>query len=1027
MSETQLYYADLHIHSKYSRATSRQLTPRHLAAWGWVKGIDLLATGDFTHPAWLALLQEQLEEDGRGLLRLKEPTRLEQELPWLETPVPKAPRFMLGTEISSIYKRGGVVRKVHNLIYLPNFDAVRRFNERLDQVGNLEADGRPILGLDSEHLLEMVLETDPLGFVIPAHIWTPWFSLFGSKSGFNALEECFGSLSQHIFAAETGLSSDPAMNWHWSALDHLTLVSNSDAHSGANLAREATLFSGAMDFATIREGLRDRSTGTFQGTLEFFPEEGKYHHDGHRKCGLSWDPRQTEDHGGICPVCGRPVTVGVLNRILELADRKEPLRPPDHPDFVSLVPLPELLSELLSVGPKSKTVQRRYCRLLAQFGPELTILRHTPVEELRQHWSLLGEAVGRMRSGRVQRQPGFDGQYGVIRVFSDRERREWRHGPSLVLPTDLDHPSCTPQTAPGGTGAGREEGDVEKHPTPNPEQEAAVQAGPEPVLVQAGPGTGKTRTLLARVRRLLEQGTPAKEILLLTFTRATAEELRNRLQLETSAAAEIQAGTLHSLAYAHFVQHHGRDPVLLSEEDARSLFVKAVAADRHEGQQMWTRCQLARESGILSRVPAPGEAEYQEAKARRGVVDFTDLLQKWLQGLTNGARPEWTQVLIDEIQDLTGLQLNLVQALCPPQGHGFFGIGDPDQSIYGFRGAVSTTAEWLSRTWPELTPLSLQRNYRAAAPLVQAAGTVFPERPPLRPQLSVQGQIVVCETPSAWREASWIATQVRTLIGATAHSQADSGDTGETSPGDIAVLVRTRALLRPLAEKMDQAGVPCSVPEEEPFWRDSRVQDLLETVRAAFDRAVTPPWDCPEAVLGQGPAGMAAYWAQSGPVDPLFWQSRAFQQLQQAFADQGDWEALLTWLARQDTLDTVRHRVEKVRLMTLHASKGLEFTAVFLPALEEGLLPYGAGDFGSNEENTALTADRLAEEKRLFYVGLTRAKRYLYLSHSQERRLYGQTLAGRPSRFLQSLPPSLVQTKTVVARTKQRSTQLTLM
>jgi uncharacterized protein (TIGR00375 family) len=293
---------------------------------------------------------------------------------------------MLATEISSIYKRHGAVRKVHNLVYFPDFAAVKRFNRRLAQVGNLASDGRPILGLDCEHLLEIVLETDPLGFLIPAHIWTPWFSLFGSKSGFDRLEDCFGPLSRHIFALETGLSSDPAMNWHWSHLDRYTLVSNSDAHSGANLAREATIFKGPMSFESVRNGLRDRSNKVFQGTVEFFPEEGKYHLDGHRKCQLAWAPPQTWAHRGICPVCGQPVTIGVLNRILALADREAPKRPPGHPDFVSLIPLCELLSELLGVGAKSKKVQGQYCRLLKRFGPELTILRQTPKEDLRRFW-----------------------------------------------------------------------------------------------------------------------------------------------------------------------------------------------------------------------------------------------------------------------------------------------------------------------------------------------------------------------------------------------------------------------------------------------------------------------------------------------------------------------------------------------------------------------------------------------------------------------------------------------------------------
>ena len=1027
MPDTDTYYADLHIHSKFSRATSKQLTPRHLAAWGWVKGIDLLATGDFTHPGWLELLEEQLEEDGHGLLRLKDPAGLGVELPWLETPIARAPRFMLGTEISSIYKRGGAVRKVHNLVYFPHFAAVHRFNERLEQVGNLQADGRPILGLDAEHLLEMVLETDPLGFVIPAHIWTPWFSLFGSKSGFNALQECFGALTEHIFAVETGLSSDPAMNWHWSALDHLSLVSNSDAHSGANLAREATIFRGPAEFETLREGLRDRKNGIFQGTLEFFPEEGKYHHDGHRKCGLSWDPRQTRAHDGICPVCGRPVTVGVLNRILELADRDQPRRPADHPDFVSLIPLPEILSELLGVGPKSKRVQTQFCRLLERFGPELPLLRHTPTEDIRAHWPTLAEAIHRMRLGQVQRQPGFDGHYGRIQVFTEAERREMHHGPSLLtqVPRPQTRPECAPETAeprppnpectPGA-----------ETPRLNREQEAAVSAGPGPVVVQAGPGTGKTRTLLARVQRLLETGTPPEAVLLLTFTRATAQELRHRLQ--ALGTAPVQAGTLHSLAYAAYTQHHDQEPIVLSEEDARNLFCSALGPEeRPQARDLWAQCQLHRESGATANGHVPGEAAYRTAKAERGVVDYTDLLYDWRDRLHAAPQQRWEHILVDEIQDLTGLQLEIVQTLAVSQGNGFFGIGDPDQSIYAFRGAINDAAAKLRREWPEMQTLHLAQNYRSAQAIIQAARALFPDRP-LRPgPSSPTGSIVRCSTPNAWREAAWIAEQVRRLLGATAHSQADGGDTGTTSPGDIAILVRSRVLLQPLAHSLDQAGLPCSVPEEEPFWRDSRIQNIVDTVRAALGRPVAPPWQCPQKVLEQGPAAMAAFWAQEGPVDPLFWNSKAFQALQRTFARLGDWERVLTWLARQDTLDTVRHRVEKVRIMTLHASKGLEFTAVFLPALEEGIVPFAGPGLSHDAARNDLTTNRVAEEKRLFYVGLTRAKEYLYLSHAQNRRLYGRTVHNQPSRFLHTLPAEVVHTKTVVAKKKQTTTQLKLM
>ena len=350
------FIADLHVHSRFSRATSKNLTPRNLAAWASVKGIQLLATGDFTHPGWLELISDQLESMENGFFRLKDQSGLDQELPWFSgTGGAEDIRFVLCTEISSIYKKGGKVRKIHNLVFMPGLEAVRKFNIRLGQVGNLASDGRPILGLPARDLLEMVLETDPLAFLVPAHIWTPWFSLFGSKSGFNRLEDCFEDLSSEIFALETGLSSDPEMNQLWSALDRYTLISNSDAHSGEKLGREANLLSGEISFPALRAALRkDTGPARFEGTLEFYPEEGKYHLDGHRKCGIVLEPAETARLKGICPVCGKELTIGVLNRVFELADRETPVR--SAAQKFSLVPLTEILSEILGSGSGTKKV-----------------------------------------------------------------------------------------------------------------------------------------------------------------------------------------------------------------------------------------------------------------------------------------------------------------------------------------------------------------------------------------------------------------------------------------------------------------------------------------------------------------------------------------------------------------------------------------------------------------------------------------------------------------------------------------------
>jgi DNA helicase-2/ATP-dependent DNA helicase PcrA len=426
------YIADLHVHSPYARATSKQSTLPGLAAWARIKGIQVVATGDFTHPDWFARLKEELEPAEQGLYRLKDERSVVS--PLQGDVAGGAPvRFLLSAEISSIYKRHGKVRKVHNLLYVPDLAAAQRINTVLAGIGNIISDGRPILGLDSHDLLEILLEQAPEGFLVPAHIWTPWFSLFGSRSGFDSIEECFGDLTEHVFALETGLSSDPDMNRLISGLDRFALISNSDCHSPSNLGREANLFSTGLDFFSLADAIKGNSRDTFRGTVEFFPEEGKYHNDGHRACGVCLDPGETKRLGLACPVCNKPLTVGVHHRVMELADREKPLYPPDAPGVFSLIPLTELLGELLGAGRATKRVMAEYSRCIARFGSEFNLLLHASLEEIGNHAPLLGEAIGRMRGGRVIRRPGYDGEYGAIRVFGEEELKSESRRGSLFI------------------------------------------------------------------------------------------------------------------------------------------------------------------------------------------------------------------------------------------------------------------------------------------------------------------------------------------------------------------------------------------------------------------------------------------------------------------------------------------------------------------------------------------------------------------------------------------------------------------
>lgn len=416
------FAADLHLHSHYSRATSRDLDLERMWAWACRKGVSLLGTGDFTHPGWRGELREKLEPADDGFFRLKK-----RPGPGVEELVPQScradVRFILQVEISSIYKRDGRVRKIHNLVYVPDFDAAEHLSSALGRVGNLASDGRPILGLDSRDLLSMALEASPRAVLVPAHIWTPWFSLLGSRSGFDCIEDCFGPLAEHVFALETGLSSDPPMNRRVSSLDNCTLVSSSDAHSPSKIGREATLFSGNVDgYGALFDALRTARSDLCRGTVEFFPEEGKYHFDGHRACGVRMPPEETMAVGGICPGCGKPVTVGVAHRVELLADRAEGREPPRARPFHRLVSLAQVVGELQGVGAGSKRVWRICEQLLADLGPELRILLQVPQEELAAvGGEPLSEAVGRVRRGQLEISAGYDGQFGTVRIFGDGE------------------------------------------------------------------------------------------------------------------------------------------------------------------------------------------------------------------------------------------------------------------------------------------------------------------------------------------------------------------------------------------------------------------------------------------------------------------------------------------------------------------------------------------------------------------------------------------------------------------------------
>lgn len=422
--QNKKFYADLHIHSKFSRATSKDLDLEHLYLWAQYKGIHVVGTGDFVHPAWLKELEDKLEPAEQGLFRLKSKyaKEMDKQVPaCCRIPV----RFMLTVEISNIYKRLNKVRKVHNLIFAPSFESAKKIQAKLGSIGNIKSDGRPILGLDSRDLLEITIEADEKNLFVPAHIWTPWFSALGSMGGFDSMKDCFDDLIGHIHAVETGLSSDPLMNWRLNQLDDFILISNSDAHSPGKLGREANIFDTELSYNGIYNALADRKDKGLIGTLEFFPEEGKYHYDGHRACDIRWHPTETIKNKGLCAVCKKPVTVGVMARVEELADNPEGRRGKRARPYKSIIPLPELIAEAKDVGSSSKAVVGVYHQMLEGLGNEFSILLDIPIDVIKRNaGDVIAEGINRMRQGKVSIAAGYDGEFGTIKIFNELEREK---------------------------------------------------------------------------------------------------------------------------------------------------------------------------------------------------------------------------------------------------------------------------------------------------------------------------------------------------------------------------------------------------------------------------------------------------------------------------------------------------------------------------------------------------------------------------------------------------------------------------
>ena len=1039
------FYADLHVHSKYSRATSRNCDLEHLAFWARKKGIGIVATGDFTHPAWRAELKEKLVPAEPGLFRLRPDLEraVEERLPPACRSRRNAVRFMLSVEISTIYKKLDKTRKIHHLIYTPDFDSTDRVVDSLSRIGNLHSDGRPILGLDSRHLLEIALESGPGSYLVPAHIWTPWFAALGSKSGFDAIDDCYGDLSPHIFAVETGLSSDPPMNWRVSSLDRFRLVSNSDAHSPEKLGREVCVFDTALDYFALRRALE---TGEgYEGTLEFFPEEGKYHLDGHRHCHVRLSPGETREHDGRCPACGKPLTVGVMHRVEDLADRPEEAAPPETAGpMKSLVPLPEILSEIHQVGPRSKRVAEHYERLLGRLGPELPLLNTLPLEDIEPAASpLVTEAVSRLRKQEVIREAGYDGVYGTIRLFEDAELRRHTRGASLFGEAGeaprADEGERDPSSTEGGPVRPRRTGGTETPgpPPPSsprrrslergipPERSADVLAGLDPdqrraaetidgpLLIVAGPGSGKTRTLIRRIAHLAaNHGVPPSRCLAITFTRRAAGEMRDRLRALLPAAWEhVALHTFHSLGLSILTEHCNaaglqRGFRVASEAERIELLRDALDVSEKHARGRLSAISRAKRTHALPPDEGSGKAfeAYERAMEARNLCDFDDLVIRAADALESDPalralyrqRHRW--VSVDEYQDVDEQQVRLLKQIVPPHGN-VCAIGDPDQAIYGFRGADVRFFSEFQQDFPRTRVVRLTRNYRSDRNIVILSGQVIGRRgsprragPAGEAVENAPDLVTLHEAPTDRAEAEFIVQSLERTLGGHSFFSIDSGRAADTggqaalSFSDFAVLYRTEAQVPALVEALRRSGMPFQRRSHHRLPDHPGVSAALDVLRETRSPGLVR--ELLEAACLGGGRGDAQMLEACELLRPA------------AVACGDDLQRFLSDLSLGTEVDTWDPRADRISLLTLHAAKGLEFPVVFIAGCENGLLPLTWG-----------RADRtvLDEERRLFYVGVTRARAKLYLCRAKKRPWRGKIRELPPSPYLADVEERLLE------------------
>ena len=886
--------------------------------------------------------------------------------------------------------------------------------------------------------------------------------MLGDKSGFNSVEECFEDLAKHIFAVETGLSSNAPMNWMCSSLDKYTLIANSDAHSPEKLGRNANMFNTEISYPAIIDAMKTGDPAKFIGTIDKFPQEGKYHYAGHRKCNVCWDPVETLKHNEICPVCGKPVVVGVMNRVVELSDREDIEERPNRHQFIQLIPLKEILSEIVGSPVNSKKIASAYNAVLQKAGTEFDVLMNQSIEEIKKSGGeILAEAVRRMRAGEIFIQEGYDGEYGTIKVFKKGEKIISNQNAifSDVLPNtdqapkrkllnfDLKEYHLLVKNK-----------NVQKveEPLPsynskeifkglNPEQSLAAEHAIGPALVIAGPGTGKTRVLTQRIANLiLEKNAQPENILAVTFTNKAAEEMRERLKVllkDKKIISKLNVTTFHafgSLILKENAEKVGREKnySIIDENDKRQIIQDILENEKGQAKRISsaitdTKQNLLRIDEIQDKNIAEYFRKYENYLREQNAFDFDDLIYQTVllfsehPDILENYRKKFQWILIDEYQDVNFSQYKLVRMLMPDKNSNLFVIGDPNQAIYGFRGADVKYIRKFMDDYPSTTIYKLKKSYRCSDLILKASCDVIQtgtsEDSFLKGiQKGVKIKIVPQESDKS--EAEFISRTIEQMIGGLRFFSMDSkvadgnSDAEIKSLSDFVVLCRIGRQMDAIEKAFKDHSIPYQKVGEEPFFKKKPIKQIIDLLKAVnnpknyflesnliYEKIIYTN----ELLKIQGfIKGLSVRDSIRYFIDTYFeniqeeHESSLKRLIELAIDFNNDMEEFLRFVALGTGVDAYKPSIENVTLMTLHAAKGLEFECVFIAGCENGLIPY------SLFENQISDID---EERRLLYVGMTRAKKYLYLTHARRRFILGKNYELEQSSFLEKIENELIE------------------